>query len=227
MALAPISPHWLDASHITFGVLTAGIVDSRWKLEGSLFNGREPDEDRYDINLAALDSFSGRFTFLPTSRLAVQLSAGHLEEAEEHDLTRVDVDRVTASAIYHVPRDNGGLWATTFAWGRNRESDEASHSLLAESTLSIADRDVIFGRAELVQKTSHDLGLEGSDERFTVGKVQVGYSRFLPPFGGWRAGVGGSLSFGIVPTGLSGVYGGRVTPGGAVFLVIRAAASSH
>ncbi len=76
--LAPIAHHWLDASHITFGVLTAAIVDPRWKLEGSLFNGREPDEDRYDLNLAALDSFSGRVTFLPTPRVAVQFSAGHL-----------------------------------------------------------------------------------------------------------------------------------------------------
>src|SRR5262245_24381175 len=96
--LAPISHHWLDASHITFGVVTAAIADRRWKLEGSVFNGREPDEDRYDLNLDSLGSYSGRVTFLPTARVAVQFSAGHLEEAEEHDGSRVDVDRVTASA---------------------------------------------------------------------------------------------------------------------------------
>ena len=222
--LAPISHHWLDASHITFGVVTAAIADRRWKMEGSLFNGREPNEERYDINLAALDSYSGRVTFLPTPRVAVQFSAGHLAEAEEHDATRVDVDRVTASAIYHVPRANGGLWATTLAWGRNQEDGEATHAVLAESTLSFADRDIVFGRAEVVQKPSHDLGLEEIDERFNVVKLQIGYARFLPPFSGWRAGLGGSVSLGIVPDGLSPTYGGRVTPGIAVFAVVRPAA---
>ena len=225
--LAPISHHWLDASHITFGVLTAAIADRHWKMEGSLFNGREPDAERYDINLAALDSYSGRVTFLPTPRVAVQISAGHLAEAEEHDLERVDVDRVTASAIYHVPRANGGLWATTVAWGRNHEEGEAAHALLAESTWSFADRDVVFARAEVVQKSSHDLRLDDVDERFNVAKLQVGYSRFLAPLAGWRAGIGGSVSIGIVPDGLSATYGGRVTPGGAVFLVVRPASSMH
>jgi len=225
--LAPISHHWLDASHITFGVLTAAIADRRWKLEGSLFNGREPDEDRYDLNLDALDSYSGRVTFLPTARVAVQFSAGHLEEAEQQDASRVDVDRVTASAVYHVPRANGGLWATTLAWGRNQEEGEATHALLAETTLFIADRDVIFGRAELVQKSSHDLGVDELDDRFDLLKLQIGYSRFLRPMAGWRAGLGGSVSAGIVPEGLATVYGGRVTPGAAVFLVIRPAATLH
>jgi hypothetical protein len=225
--LAPISHHWLDASHITFGVVTGAIADRRWKLEGSLFNGREPDEERFDLNLAALDSYSGRVTFLPSARVALQFSAGHLAEAEEHEAGRVDVDRVTASAIYHVPRANGGLWATTLAWGRNREDDEASHAVLAETALSIVDRDVVFGRAELVQKSGHDLGIDVSDDRFNIVKLQIGYSRFLPPFGGWRAGVGGSVSAGIVPEGLSTTYGGRVTPGAAVFFVIRPAATIH
>ena len=156
--------------------------------------------------------------------MAVQFSAGHLAEAEEHDAARVDVDRVTASAIYHVPRANGGLWATTVAWGRNQEDGEATHAILAESTLSFADRDIVFGRAEVVQKSSHDLGLEEIDERFNVVKLQIGYSRFLPPYSGWRAGLGGSVSLGIVPDGLSPTYGGRVTPGIAVFAVVRPAA---
>ena len=48
---APISHHWLDSTHITFGVLTAGIAQKTWQLEGSWFNGREPDDDRWDVFL--------------------------------------------------------------------------------------------------------------------------------------------------------------------------------
>ena len=44
--IAPISHHWLDATHITFGVVTAGVYGRRWKAEGSAFNGREPNESR-------------------------------------------------------------------------------------------------------------------------------------------------------------------------------------
>src|SRR5688572_21478970 len=80
--LAPIGHHWLDASHITFGVVTTGLFTQRWKAEASVFNGREPDENRWDFDLAALDSFSGRVSFAPTGDIALQVSAGHLNDAE-------------------------------------------------------------------------------------------------------------------------------------------------
>ena len=51
--VAPISHHWLDSSHITFGLITTGIYDERWKAEMSLFNGREPDDDRANLDLGA------------------------------------------------------------------------------------------------------------------------------------------------------------------------------
>jgi hypothetical protein len=84
--LAPISHHWLDSTHITYGVVTGGVYGKRWKAETSVFNGREPDEDRTNFDFGALDSWSGRVWFLPTSRWALQVSAGHLTEAEAgHD----------------------------------------------------------------------------------------------------------------------------------------------
>ncbi|MCE9523253.1 MAG: hypothetical protein K8S25_12580, partial [Alphaproteobacteria bacterium] len=60
---APISHHWLDSTHITFGVLTAGWVKDAWKVEVSRFKGREPDEDRYDIESPKLDSTAARVSF--------------------------------------------------------------------------------------------------------------------------------------------------------------------
>src|SRR5438552_1493156 len=112
--LAPISHHWLDSTHVAFGVVTAGVYANRWKAEASVFNGREPDEKRTNIDFGALDSFSGRLWFLPTSRLALQVSAGKLTEAEASDDGRlgIDVTRTTASATYHRAFREDSIWAT-------------------------------------------------------------------------------------------------------------------
>ena len=56
----PISHHWLDSTHITFGVVTAGYVQGNWKVEASRFHGREPDETRTDIETGPLDYTAAR-----------------------------------------------------------------------------------------------------------------------------------------------------------------------
>ena len=229
--LAPITHHWLDATHITFGVLTGGLYGTRWKAEASAFNGREPDEERTGLDLAPLDSVSGRVWFLPTANLALQVSGGHLNDAEAGEAggPRVDVTRFTASATYHLVRGDGGIWATTIAWGRNAE-DHATNALLLETNLTLADRDTWFGRFEIVGKTAHDLDVphslvhdvEGS-ETFTVAKLQGGYTRYVATWTGLRAGIGATASMGVVPSTLESVYGGRVNPGAGVFLTVRPA----
>ena len=223
--LAPISHHWIDATHITYGVITTGVAAPRWKIEASLFNGREPDESRYDLDFAALDSYSARAWFLPTGRWSLQLSAGHLEEAEAGHDARVDVDRVTASATYHRALAGAGIVATTVAWGHNHESGVGTHALLAESSLVLSDAHVVFARGEVVQKTAHDLDLHAPvDDVHEVGKLQLGYSRFVPLPHGWRLGIGGSLSIGLVSDALASTYGARAPLGGGVFLTLRPAA---
>ncbi len=230
--IAPISHHWMDSTHITFGLVTAGFYDRRWKMEMSVFNGREPDENRGNLDLAALDSVSGRVTFLPNERLAFQISAGHLTEAHPEFAPRPpsDVDRVTASATYHRPLTAQGIWATTLAWGMNSglvvvptgAFDVTTHAVLLESSATFRDRDTLFGRAELVQKPAEDLHAhEYGAEIFPVAKVQGGYARQFKAWKGLTPSVGGSVSLSIVPPELSSRYGGRVAPGFAVFATIR------
>jgi hypothetical protein len=226
--LAPIVHHWLDATHITFGVITAGVLGSRWKAEGSAFNGREPDENRKDLDLAALNSYSGRVSLLPTPNLAIQVSAGQLTEAEPaHDGDgRVDVDRATASVTYHRPLDAQGFWGMTVAWGHNAEGDESTHAFLLETSLTIRQRDTWFARFEVVQKPAHDLDVPVSTDRsdiFGVAKLQAGYTRYLPAVGGLQPGVGGSLSFSFVPESLEPFYGRRSNTGWGVYVTIRPA----
>ncbi|MGH7563684.1 MAG: hypothetical protein ACREK5_04595 [Gemmatimonadota bacterium] len=219
--IAPIGHHWLDSTHITFGVATAGIYSHRWKAEASLFNGREPDSDRYDFDLDALDSYAGRVWLLPNERWALQISAGRLNEAEVHEVggPRIDVTRVTASATYHRPLPEAGVWASTITWGRNREGGEATHAFLAETSLNLAERDVFYGRVEVAEKTGGDLVLpEELEERsFTVGKLGLGYVRQLDPVAGLVPGFGAGVTVSLVPDDLEPFYGSTSPAGVQLF----------
>jgi len=223
--LAPITHHWFDSTHITYGVATAGLYGRKWKAEASAFNGREPDEHRTDFDLAAMDSWSGRVWYLPTPRWAFQLSAGRLTEAEAgHDgEPAADIDRLTASATYHRASNDRNVWATTIGWGRNAERDgEATTAWLFESAVAIRQRHTWFGRFEWSEKSGHDMAVE-SDEIFGVAKLQGGYTYDFPAWKGLTPGVGVSASASFVPGNLESIYGGRVTPGFGVFLTLRPA----
>ena len=226
--LAPIGHHWLDATHITFGVITTGIAGRTWTLEASAFNGREPDEQRYDLDLAAPDSVSARLTLAPSSSVVMQVSAGHLNDAESHaSLPRTDVTRATASVTLHRPVRAGvpfgarNAWATTLAWGVNVETAEATHAALMESSYATPAGHTFFGRLEIVGKPAHDLHVHESTDVFAVGKLQLGYTRYLEPRRGIDVGIGGSVSASAVPASLGPRYGGRVIPGFGLFLTLR------
>ncbi|MEQ1760089.1 MAG: hypothetical protein ABL986_17365 [Vicinamibacterales bacterium] len=230
--IAPITHHWLDATHITFGVVTTGIYGPRWRAEASLFNGREPDAARMGFDLAALDSFSGRFSLAPSNGLSVQLSAAHLHEAEAGvgRQPRTDVNRVTASAMHERRLGVRGTWATTLAYGVNSKVaiipggvlDELTHAVLLETSATIDQRHSWFGRVEVVSKPAHDLHVhEYITEVFTVAKLEVGYVRHARAWHGLLPGIGGVLMGSLVPAPLAPRYGGRVAPGFGVFLTVR------
>jgi hypothetical protein len=233
--IAPIAHHWLDSTHTAFGVVTAGLFTPRWKVEASAFNGREPDADRTDFDLAALDSVSGRLWLLPTADLALQVSAGRLNGAEEGlpGQPRTDVTRATASLTYHRRQAAANRdWAATAAYGMNAESspvpggrvEERTHAVLVEGTVTIADRHAVFGRLEVAGKPAHDLHVhELITSIFTVGKLQGGYTRDLPAWRGVVAGLGGTAAATFLPAALAPRYGGRVAPGFGVFLTVRPA----
>jgi hypothetical protein len=231
--IAPITHHWLDSSHISFGLVTTGLSQQRWKTELSVFNGREPDEARADLDLGPLDSVSARLTLMPTPRLSFQISGAHLNaaEAEFPPQPRIDVDRVTASATYH--RMTGAkIWATTLAYGMNAGPEVipgdvvhlTTHAGLLESSVSLGARHTWFGRAELAGKPGHDLHMHATPTTiYPVGKIQAGYVRSRPTGNGIVLGVGGTASIGIVPPALVPRYPRRVNPGFGVFASIRPA----
>jgi hypothetical protein len=230
--MAPISHHWLDSTHVTFGLVTTGISGARWKAEMSVFNGREPDAARANLDLAPLDSVSGRVWFLPSDQLAIQVSSGYLHEAETPIGSQppTSLTRTTASATWHRVVRGSDLWATTVAYGVNSgpeivegdAHDMTTHAVLAESAVTLSDRHTWFGRFEVVGKPAESLHAHEYTTRvFTVGKLEAGYVWSMQPWRHVVASIGVVGSANMVPPDLVSRYGNRIVPGIGVFLRLR------
>jgi hypothetical protein len=233
--IGPITHHWLDATHVTFGVVTVGVNNRRWNAEASTFNGREPDESRVDLDLGAFDSVAGRVSFLPTDRLALQVSGGRLREARSDFVFEAQdpVTRVTASAMYNRPIGARGTWATTLAYGASHARelvaggvlDATTIGVLGETTLTFGGgRHSVFGRGEAGELPAHHLHAhEYSTEVFTIGKIQIGYVHSLPARRGLVPGVGATISMSVVPPALAPRYSGRTPTSLGFFFSVRGA----
>jgi len=216
----PIGHHWQDATHITFGVLTAGIYTSWVKLEGSLFHGREPDEDRWNFDFGPLDSWSARLSINPTERTSFQVSYGYLHSPEALQPDE-NLHRVTASGTYVAPMLSDGTLAATALWGRNLEDGHSSDSALLEATLDLDGRNVPFLRLEYVQKSGHDLVVGGDPHAsYDLFQGQLGY---LHRFTGGPVVpvVGAAVDLGLIPGSLEADYGTRTPVGAFVFVGLQ------
>src|SRR6266849_1923558 len=118
---APLTHHWQDATHVSFGVLTAGVFGQHWKLEGSVFNGREPNEERWGFDRIRLDSYSGRFTAHLDSNWTFSVGYGFLKSPEALNPTE-PVHRATASVLQGRKIGRNGQLATAIVWGANRRA---------------------------------------------------------------------------------------------------------
>jgi hypothetical protein len=204
---APIGHHWLDSSHITFGVVTAGAIVGSWKLEGSAFRGREPDHERWNLEEPKLDSYSARLSWNPSPAWALQGSFGRLESPEElHPDT--DTERSILSVIYNRPAPHGN-WQTTLAWGRNRNDPGLTlDAFLLESSWTFAVRHSVLGRVEVAEKDElflEDDPLHGLAFRVTHGGLGYLYDADLGGHAALGVGVYGTLS--LVPDDLEPSYG--------------------
>ena len=204
---APISHHWLDSTHITYGVVTLGIVLDKFKLEGSAFRGREPDQYRYNIETGRLDSGSVRLSYNPTGDWALQVSRGHIVSPEQLE-PEVNIDRTTASAIYN--RALGATeWQTTAAWGRNVKSGHGTtDAWLLESAIRLSRAHTFFGRAERADKDElFPAGDPLAGQTFRVGKLSLGYVYDIPVGSHFKVGFGGLVSRYSLPSELDPIYG--------------------
>ncbi len=218
---APISHHWLNSTHISFGVVTAGVVIDRVKLEASRFNGREPDEKRWNIETAPLNSTALRLSWNPTERLSLQASWARLIDPEQLE-PGVNQRRWSASAHYTRPMANG-WWATSLSWGRKSLLGEDYDAVAVESSLKRGSW-TFFGRGEIAENNElvpideEETGDDHHGEAFTVGKVSLGLVRDFRIAEHLAMGVGGLYALNFVPAGLKQEYGTR-NPHGAMAFV--------
>jgi hypothetical protein len=212
---APLSHHLQDSTHISFGVVTTGFTYRWFKLEGSVFNGREPDENRYNFEAHPWNSRSARLWFAPNSNWSMQVSHGFLKNPEP--LEPGDVRRTTASITYNRAFERGN-WASSLIWGRNHESHGGEifnlNGYVAESTVKFLDRNYLYTRLELADKNQLlreadriSLGITDHHPSFRIGAYTFGGARDL-----WNAdkaslAIGGDVTFYSKPSILDPIYG--------------------
>ena len=212
LPVAPTTHHWLDSTHITYGVLTAGAVVDRIKVEASTFRGREPDENRWDIESPRLDSHSFRLSVNPTLHWAMQVSYGRIHSPEQLE-PDVNTDRMTASAIYDGAWGDTGRWEATLAWGQNHNRPGRTlDALTAEGGFQSGERHTIFARAESVEKDELFLEPDArAGQVFRVGELTGGYRYDFFRAEHASAGIGAAGTLTFVPTKLRSAYGDTPT----------------
>jgi len=201
---APITHHWFDSTHITYGDVTAGVAAPKWQLEASAFRGREPDEFRWNIESPKLDSWSVRASFAPSPAWLVQASYGHLY-APEAAHPNEDEKRTTVSAQYN----NGkGLSAMAAFAAKDRAPGRTLTAWLGEVNWDLSRHHTLFGRIENVNNDElfPDHASPLHDVAFRVTKFEAGYAYRLP-LGPLNLALGGTASAIAKPNALDAVYG--------------------
>jgi hypothetical protein len=204
LPLAPLGHHLQDSTHTSFGVVTTGLVIDRVKIEGSAFNGHEPNEERWSIQLGALDSWSVRGSVAPNRSWTAQYSIGHLDHPEA--LEPWNQWRQTASVEYARPLAAGN-WATSLVWGRVDEIGAGIHlnGYLLESTLNFLRRNYVFTRMELVDK--NELFPPAERPSYRIGAYTFGGTRDLVQNRRYQLGLGADVTVYSKPAALDAAYG--------------------
>jgi hypothetical protein len=207
---APLSHHWSDATHITFGVATLGVRFGDVKLDGSLFTGREPNDKRYDFDTPKFDSYSGRLSYNPSKNWALQVSHGFIKSPEELHPDE-DVNRTTASAIYSLPLENEGWINVSSVYGLNKtKGHSGENSFLFEASWKMKSL-ALYSKYEYVEKSVEELSLDeniyGTDVLFPVNAFTLGLNYDVLHIGTTNIAAGGQFSYYHADKKLNPLYG--------------------
>jgi hypothetical protein len=220
---SPLAHHMLDSTHITDSVLSAGIERAGVRAEGGWFHGREPDEDRTDLDTGPLDSWSTRLSF-NRGAWSAQASGGRLKTPEA--TSPYDLTRVTSSVSYQKGDSEHSL-AWMAAFGQNREFYGNFEAYLFEATLRQSSQNAFYTRVESVAKDIldagfHPIGFKHVHRQSQIGALTLGYVRDFvggSAPAGFRGtfGLGADLTIYHVPANLKESYGSP----GSVHVFVR------
>jgi hypothetical protein len=211
---APIGHHWEDSTHVAYEVVTIGVKHKTVRLELSGFHGAEPNENRWNIDAGAIDSWAARFCVFPSSRWATQVSVGRLTKPEA--LEPGDVVRTTASLAYSRPL-GGAEWSTTFVFGRNHKTATGSgtNAFLLETLVPYRQKNFFTGRWELVDKDELFAAEPAIEKKlaatvgdtFRIGEYTAGYTRYVRLVAPLETGFGANISAYTLPSAITPYYG--------------------
>jgi len=224
---APLGHHWQDATHITFGVATLGVRYKNFKIEGSSFTGREPDEDRYDFDKPRFDSYSYRLSFNPTGNWALQFSQGFIKTPEVLEPGN-DVTRTTASVLYAKKLNMDNHVSATAIWGLNdKKFGDKENSFLLEGNYQFM-KNAIYGRYEFIQKSEEELDLDARlyHGLFNIHALTAGYNRNLASFNNIDLNAGTQFTLYGVDKDLQRLYG-KTPVGFEIYLQLRPGLHKH
>src|SRR5579885_1835943 len=222
--IAPLGHHLQDSTHIAEDVVTVGITHKFLRIEASGFHGREPNENRWNIDGGNIDSWSARVTANPGQNWSLQYSVGELASPEEL-FPDENIRRMTASVIYNRPLHDGN-WASMLLWGRNQSLADGNvgNSYLLESTLHFLTKNSIWTRIENVDRTNELVLADnflplGFTERYfaRVQAYTAGYDREIGNLPHISTAIGAQFTWYGVPEILKPAYGTH--PIGAVAFV--------
>lgn len=208
----PLGHHWQDATHVIWGVGTLGFTIDDLKVEGSIFTGTEPDEDRYNFDELRFNSYSLRLSYNLLDNWAFQVSRGWMYDV--HALgPREDKTRTTASVVHTAQLAPEIFLNTSAVWGYNETIDghhPESHSFLLESALSL-NTTTVYGRYEFVEKSTGDLLLNeavfGHGNLYPVNDITLGIQQKLFNALNTNVSMGTQASLYLTPDGLEDMYG--------------------
>jgi hypothetical protein len=207
---APITHHWVDATHISFGVATLGVRYGNFKIEGSSFTGREPDENRYDFDKPLFNSWSGRLSYNPTKNWALQVSHGFIKSPEALHPAE-NINRTTASAIYSLPLAHDGIFNATAIWGVNKSKGHSGENAIVLEASWKKNKLTLHSRYEYVQKSIEELVLDediyGHNTIFPVNAITAGVNYSLLKFEGTRLALGSQFTLYHTDKKLNNLYG--------------------
>src|SRR4030088_2182974 len=225
--LAALGHHQEDSTHIADDVVTVGLTYRIARLEASGFHGREPNENRWNIDQGKIDSWSTRLTLQPGKNWSGQFSYARIKSPEAFFPTE-DQGRMTASVQYNHPLHDGN-WTSTILWGRTRSLQDNSifNSYALESTVRFRVRNYAWTRIENVDRSNElilgENPLPPNFQEQPIGRVQAytfGYDHdfdLIPHVG---SALGVQVTAYGVGDNLKSVYGSRPA-GVAVFFRIR------